>query len=97
MSQQNIGLNFDQILETFDEKYYAEFSAKMHSGRSYIGSENIFGGLLMYLNQVQGNKIPGKKLGKIIDKVSYLSAWKAIEVQEPNFNQIEIQKISETL
>ncbi len=97
MSQQNIGLNFDQILEIFDEKYYVEFSAKMHSWKSYIGSKNVFGGLLMYLNQEKGNKIPGKKLGKIIDKVSYISAWKAIEEQTPSINQTEIQKISEIL
>ncbi len=97
MSQRSIGLNFNQVLKILDEKYYAEFSGKMHSGKSYIGSENVLGGLLLYLKQENGNKITAKQLRKIIDKISYLSAWKAIEAQAPNLTQMEIQEISKTL
>ncbi len=83
------------ILKILDEKYYAGFSAKMHSGKSYISSENIFGGLLLFLEK--NKKIDNKKLEKIIDQIGYLSVWKAIEVQTPQSNQKEIEKIAERL
>ena len=92
-----INLKFEKILEIFDESYYAEFSAKMHSGKSYISSKNIFGGLLLYLQSNQQGKITSDQLKKLIDKISYLSAWKAIEAQEPDVNQKEIQEIAKTL
>jgi len=43
------------------------------------------------------NKNPGtlvKNMKKIIDNLSYLSIWKAIEVQPPELNQVEIEKIA---
>ena len=92
-----IDLKFEKILETFDESYYAEFAAKMYSGKSYISSKNVLGGLLLYLHSKSDKKIPGKSLRKIIDKISYLSAWKAIEAQEPSVNQKEIQEIANAL
>ena len=93
-----IDLKFEKILEIFGEGYYAEFSAKMHSGRSYISSKNVLGGLLLYLHNKPEKKSIGQSLiRKIIDKISYLSAWKAIEVQEPSANQEEIQKIAENI
>ncbi len=92
-----IDLEFEQILEILNENYYAAFSAKMHTGKSYISSRNVLGGLLLYLDQAKSEEITNKQLGKIIDKISYLSAWKAIEAQTPNLNQEEIQKISVSL
>ena len=94
---QHIGLNSSQILEIFDEKYYAAFSEKMHSGQSYISSENVLGGLLLYLQSQPRKEIHSKQLKKIIDKISYLSAWKAIEMQDPARNQEEIKEISKIL
>lgn len=88
------GLGFGQILKILDEKYYASFSMKMHTKKSYIGSENTFGGLLLFLKQEQQNeeKITGKQLEKVIDNIAYLSAWKALEMQEPEDNKKEIQQ-----
>ena len=92
-----IDLEFDQVLEILnaDAGYYGEFSGKMHSGKSYIGQKNVLGGLLLYLHESSG--ITSKKLGKIINRVSYLSAWKAIEMQEPIVNKKEIKSISDNL
>ena len=92
-----IDLEFEQILEILDENYYAEFSEKMHTGKSYIGSRNVLGGLLLHLNKAKREKITNTQLRKLIDKIAYVSAWKAIEAQEPNLNQKEIQKISVSL
>ena len=93
----SIGLDFKQILEILKEDYYAMFAAKMHTKKSYISSENVLGGLLLYLKEVTNKKLAGKTLRKIIDKISYLSAWKAIEIQEPTLNQKEIQQISKSI
>ena len=85
----------DLTLEILDEKYYARVSEKMHSGKSYISSKNIFGGLLLFLEK---NREVGKeKLKAIIDQIGYLSVWKALEAQTPQFNQKEIEKIAERL
>ncbi len=89
-----VELEFKQILKILNENYYGKFSEKMHSGKSYISSKNVLGGLLLYLKQVDKQKITGEQLGKIIDKISYLSAWKAIEIQEHKLNQKEIEAIS---
>ena len=85
----------DRILKILDEKYYAGFSARMHSGKSYISSENIFGGLLLFLEK--NREVGDKKLKAIIDQIGYLSVWKAIEAQDPESNQKEIEKIAERL
>ena len=93
---QHIGLNFDQTLEVLDEKNYAEFSAKMHSSKSYISSEKTLGGMLLFLAQEQkaGRKTAGVQLREIIDNIGYLSAWKAIEMQDPQTNKKEIEQIA---
>ena len=85
----------DLTLKILDENYYAEFSAKMHSGKSYISSKNIFGGLLLFLEK--NKKIGKKNLKAIIDQIGYLSVWKALEAQTPQSNQKEIEKIAERL
>ncbi len=95
MSQYMDGLSFEAIHTILDMNYYAAFAAKMHSGKSYIGSKNILGGLLLYLKKAK--KISGDELKKIIDKIAYLSAWKALEIQEPALNKGEIEKISESV
>lgn len=92
-----IDLELEQILEILDENYYATFSEKMHTGKSYISYRNVLGGLLLFLDQAKTKKITNTKLGNIIDKLSYLSAWKAIEEQRPNLNQQEIKEISVNL
>lgn len=92
-----VNLQRDDILKILDENYYAAFSAKMHTGKSCIGAENILGGLLLYLKNVNKKKVGGKRLGKIIDHISRLSVWKAIEIQSPTLNKKEIQAISKVL
>ena len=89
-----IDLDYKEILKIFDETSYADFAGKMHSGKSYISQTNTLGGLLLFLNSSPN---PKKKLGKIIDKISFVSAWKAIEIQSPEQNKKEIEKIAEDL
>lgn len=88
-----ISLSFEEILKIFDETSYTDFSAKMHSGKSYISQTNTLGGLLLFLKE---DNLKGK-LEKVINKISYLSAWKAIEFQSPELNKKEIQIIANNL
>jgi hypothetical protein len=90
-----INLNFEEILQTLDEKGYAGFSAKMHTQRSYISQTNTLGGLLLFLNANPETLVKNTK--KIIDTISYLSIWKAIEIQSPEKNQCEIKIIADNL
>lgn len=92
-----IGLKFEQIREVLDKDYYGAFAAKMHSGQSYISSPNVLGGLLLYLKEASRKKLTSEQLKEIIDKVSYLSAWKALEIQEPASNKKEIEAIAATV
>ncbi len=94
MSNEDLGLSFEDVLNTLDEKGYTTFSEKMHTGNSYISQTNIFGGLLLFL---YNNPLAGKTIGKIISAVSFLSSWKAIEIQTPELNRIEIKKIASSL
>lgn len=84
-----VDLTFDEVLRIFDETSYTVFSEKMHSKKSYISQVNVLGGLLLFLNK---NNLKGK-LKAVIDTISYISAWKAIEVQDPKANYLEIKKI----
>ncbi len=88
-----ISLNFEEILAIFDETSYGVFSERMHSKDSYISQINTLGGLLLFLNE---NNLKGK-LKNVIKTISYLSAWKAIEVQSPELNKQEIELISNNL
>lgn len=36
-------------------------------------------------------------MGKVIDTIAYLSAWKAIEIQSPELNKQEIKIIADGL
>jgi hypothetical protein len=84
-----ISVSFDNILKIFDETSYTDFAAKMHTGKSYISQTTTLGGLLLFL---QENNLKGK-LKKVIDTISYLSAWKAIEAQSADLNKQEIELI----
>jgi hypothetical protein len=86
----------EHILNTLDEKGYTVFAEKMSSGKSYISQINLFSGLLLFLKKNISN-ITVKEIGKIIDKLSYLSSWKAIELQTPESNQKEVEIISNSL
>lgn len=88
-----IDLSFKAILTIFDETSYTDFSAKMHSGKSYISQTNTLGGLLLFLKE---DNLKGK-LNKVIDIISYLSVWKAIEIQSPELNKQEIKTIADNL
>lgn len=88
-----ISLSFEEILKIFDETSYTDFSARMHSGKSYISQTNTLGGLLLFLKE--GN-LKGK-LRKVIGIISYLSVWKAIEIQSPELNKKEIETIANNL
>ncbi|CAC9569875.1 hypothetical protein [uncultured Gammaproteobacteria bacterium] len=88
-----ISLNFEEILAIFDETSYGVFSERMHSKDSYISQINTLGGLLLFLKE---NNLKGK-LKNVIKTISYLSAWKAIEVQSPELNKQEIELISNNL
>ncbi len=90
-----IDLNFDEILNTLDEKGYTEFSEAMWSGNSYISQTNTLGGLLLFLNKNPETLV--KNIKKIIKTISYLSAWKAIETQSPELNKQEIEIIANSL
>ncbi len=88
-----IGLSFEEILNIFDKTSYSDFSAQMHSGKSYISQTNTLGGLLLFLKE---DNLKGK-LKNVINKISYKSAWKAIEIQPPELNKKEIEIIANNL
>ncbi|BAS67185.1 hypothetical protein [Bathymodiolus septemdierum thioautotrophic gill symbiont] len=88
-----ISLNFEEILTIFDETSYGVFSERMFSKDSYISQINTLGGLLLFLNE---NNLKGK-LNNVIKTISYLSAWKAIEIQTPELNREEIKLIANNL
>ncbi|MEO1945628.1 MAG: hypothetical protein ABGY11_15110 [Candidatus Thioglobus sp.] len=90
-----ISLSFEEILNTLDEKGYVKVSEKMHSQKSYVSQTNTFGGLLLFLNKNPSELV--KNIEKIIDNISYLSIWKAIEIQSPELNQVEIENIASSL
>ena len=72
---------------------YASVAAKMHTGRSYLSPDNVFGGLILFLRDPQGAQLPGKRLGKLIDELAAQSAWQAIELRPPTDNRNEISKL----
>jgi hypothetical protein len=90
-----ISLSFEEILKTLDEKGYSEFSARMHSKRSYISQINTLSGLLLFLKENPETLV--KNIKKIINTLGYLSIWKAIEVQSPELNKQEIKIIADGL
>jgi hypothetical protein len=69
--------------------------AEMHTQKSYISQTNTLGGLLLFLNANPETLVKNTK--KIIDTISYLSIWKAIEIQSPEKNQCEIKIIADNL
>ncbi len=89
-----IRLSFEEILKIFDETSYDSFAGRMHSQKSYISQTNTLGGLLLFLSK---NPLTGEVMGKVIDIITYLSAWKAIEIQLPGLNKKEIEIIANNL
>ena len=90
-----INLSFKEILGVLDDKGYANFSEKMHSGKSYISQTNTFGGLLLFMNKNPDTSV--KTMGRIIDNLTYLSIWKAIEIQSSELTQVEIENLASNL
>ena len=76
---------------------YASIAAKMHTGRSYLSPDNVFGGLILFLRDPQGAQLPGKRLEKIIDELAAQSAWQAIELRPPKDNLEEIATLHRAL
>ncbi len=92
----DINLDFAQVLAALDMSNYRVFAEKMHTGRSFISAPNILGGLLLFLaHSDKSNKV--NNIGIIIDRLAYLSSWKAIELQSPADNQLEIEAIADNL
>ena len=73
---------------------YDVIAAKMHSSRSYISPDNVFGGLLLFLH---GTQVSRAELTRIIDELASQSAWQAIELRSPEENRSEIAKIHQSL
>ena len=76
---------------------YASIAAKMHTGRSYLSPDNVFGGLILFLRDPQGAQLPGKHLEKVIDELAAQSAWQAIELRPAADNRNEISKLHRAL
>ncbi len=89
-----LNIEREDILEqALGSSNYAIIAAKMHSGRSYLSADNVFGGLILFLRGPQGMQLPGKRLGKIIDELAAQSAWQAIELRAPTENQDEFERL----
>ena len=88
-----ISLEPEKIRNVLNLNHYKAFAENIHSGKSCVATDNVFGGLVLYL-QAEEEKLSGEKLGDIINRISYLSAWKAIEAQSPEDNQNEIANIA---
>ena len=98
-----ISLAPEQIREILNVSFYQELSVRMHTRKSCISVANVFGGLLLYLKaekektekeKFTGEKLTGTKLRTVVDKIAYLSAWKAIEAQSPETNKDEIANLA---
>ena len=73
---------------------YDVIAAKMHSSRSYISPDSVFGGLLSFLH---GAQVSRADLMRIIDELAFQSAWQAIELRSAEENKGEIAKIHRSL
>ena len=91
-----------EIRSILSERYYGTIAERLYSGKSYLGSENVFGGLLLFLNEKNAEMATRQatenaKIKDIINALAYVSAWKAIELQTPEGNKAEIHRIYEQL
>lgn len=88
----------DDILEgALSGRNYASIAAKMHSGRSYLSPDSVFGGLILFLRDPQGAQLPGRRLEKIIDELAAQSAWQAVELRPSAENRDEIERLHRAL
>ena len=93
-----LDIDRDDILQhILTGRNYATIAAKMHSGRSYLSPENVFGGLILFLNGRKKSPLSSKRIGKIIDELAYQSAWRAIELHSPEENREEIERLHRAL
>lgn len=93
-----LALDRDYILERIlTGANYGIIAEKMHSGRSYLSPDNVFGGLILFLRDRHGAPLPGRRLRKVIDELAAQSAWQAIELRPPADNQNEISKLHRAL
>lgn len=87
----------DILEQALDSGNYAIVAAKMHSGRSYLSADNVFGGLILFLRGPQGAQLSGKRLGKLIDELGTQSLWQAIELRVPTDNRDELARLHRDL
>ena len=90
-----IALEAAQIRSVLNTRNYGIFAEKMHSQKSYISQRNTLGGLVLFLHENRERK--NLELRKIVDQISFLSAWKAIELQSPDENKNEIAEIYKSM
>ena len=83
----------DILEQALGSRNYAIIAAKMHSGRSYLSADNVFGGLILFLRSPQRAQLPGKRLGKIIDELAAQSVWQAIELRAPTDNRDALERL----
>ena len=72
---------------------YELIAAKMHSGLSYLSPENVFGGLILFLQDQLDTPLPRKRLRKVIDELARQSAWRAIELRPPAENRDDLERL----
>ena len=72
---------------------YELIAAKMHSGLSYLSPENVFGGLILFLQDQRDAPLPRKRLRKVIDELARQSAWRAIELRPPAENRDDLERL----
>ena len=87
----------DILAQALGSGNYAIIAAKMHSGRSYLSADNVFGGLILFLRGPQGAQLSGKRLGKLIDELGTQSLWQAIELRAPTDNRDELARLHRDL
>ena len=82
----------EKLLGILNATSYKTIAEKLYSGRSYLGMENVFAGLLLFMCE-HPHPVKGGQLKAIIDSLAYLASWKAIELQPPEENCKEIRRI----
>ena len=90
---EHISVDFERILEIMDPSIYQALVERMHSSRSYISFPNVFGGMLLFLDEIP-DSVNHKDIGKIANHLAYLIIWNSIEIQEPKLICKQISLVS---
>ncbi len=90
-----LGIGRDDILQILTGPRYAIIAEKMHSGRSYLSPENVFGGLILFLREEES--LPAGDLPRVIDALAAQSAWRAIELRSPKENRDDLARLNDAL